>query len=676
MDTTDFLDLFTSEAREHIEALGALLSRGLSTALEREEVNELFRRAHSIKGMAAAMGFSAMATLAHAMEDLLHRWRDGGVRPTPESLALLTRGNDHLSAQLDAVVTKRDLSPGEDIVQAIRALCPAPPDAPPAAEGALPAREAAGPATGAAATDDPRPRLLIDVAIRDGAPLPGARAMVILKRLEEHGRIVDISPPAQILATGRFNGRLRIVVASNVVPARLASFIGGLPDVAACEVAQGTTEDDPAQAELREGGRRVALDHGDGAAGGPEGAVAGPPEAVGETGLPRAEAISTVRVATERMDHMLDAVGELTLDYERLKRKFDPEPGSEQEEILEGLGRTVDALRDEVLTMRLLPFASIVPRLERGVRDLGGRLGKSVDLQVRGTEVTLDRSTLEEMIDPLQHILRNSIDHGLEAAEARRAAGKPLRGRIEIELSRREDRISLEVSDDGRGMDPQALRRVAAERRFLSREAAMRLSDEEALMLVTIPGFSTATRTTEISGRGVGMDVVRMRVQKLGGNLVIRSQVGVGTRFLMDLPSTVTVTRAFLCRASGGIFAVPVSAVHGTLEVARDSVQISLGERVLRRGEELVTVLPLSGILSGDAAAPFPVAFPALLYHVGQRAYALGVDEIVGETPIVVKPLRHPLELLPQYAGAAILNDGQIALILDPVNLTRTSRPA
>ena len=204
----------------------------------------------------------------------------------------------------------------------------------------------------------------------------------------------------------------------------------------------------------------------------------------------------------------------------------------------------------------------------------------------------------------------------------------------------------------------------------------MRLSDEEALMLVTLPGFSTATRTTEISGRGVGMDVVRMRVQKLGGNLIIRSQVGVGTRLEMDLPPTVTVTRAFLCRALDSVFAVPVSAVHGTLEIRADSLQTSQGERVLRRGEDLVTVLPLGGVLSGDSAAPFPAAFPALMYHVGQRTYALGVDEILGEEQIVVKPLRHPLELLPQYAGAAVLNDGQIALILDPANLTRTSRPA
>jgi two-component system chemotaxis sensor kinase CheA len=501
--------------------------------------------------------------------------------------------------------------------------------------------------------------------------------MVILKRMEEHGRVLEITPSPQVLATGNFNGRLRVVLASHVAADRLAAIVRDLPDIAVCHVTPAAIPDEAgAEDDRRQARRRTVPDRREGEAPGPDGDGATGAADTAAEGAVRAEAISTIRVATERMDHLLDGIGELILDRERLKRALDPPSGSREAEILEGLGRTVDALRNEVMTMRLLPFSSIVPRLERAARELATRLGKDVELEVRGADVSLDRSTLEEMIDPLQHILRNGIDHALEPAEARRAAGKPARGRIVIELSRRDERVCLAVTDDGRGMDPQALRRVAVERRFLSREASMRLSDEEALMLVTIPGFSTATRTTDISGRGVGMDVVRMRVQKLGGHLIIRSQLGAGTRLEMDLPPTVTVTRAFLCRAAGGIFAVPVSAVQATFEVRRDTLQTSQGERVLRRDGDLVTVLPLGGVLSGDRAAPFPDAFPALLYPVGRRSYALGVDEILGEEPILVKPLRHPLELLPQYAGAAILNDGQIALIVDPVNLTRTSRPS
>jgi two-component system, chemotaxis family, sensor kinase CheA len=651
VEPADYLDLFIAEAREHIEGAAALLTRARETALSREEINDLFRHAHSIKGMSAALGLAPMTSLSHLMEDLLHRWRDHATAPTPEALEVLTRANDHLSSQVDAVVAGQELPIASTIESQIRALSPAPPEpgipsgtTPPVEKEIDPYR-----------AEDGRPRLLVDVAIRKDAPLPGARAMVILKRLQEHGRVTDISPAPQILTTGGFNGRLRVVLSSNLLPDRLASIVLGLPDVSSCQVtpAAATSSPDtrPAKEAPEPGSLRTTQDR-----------------------LAPAETITTIRVATDRMDHLLDGIGELILDHERLKRTLPPEPGAATAEILATIGRTIDRLRHEVMTMRLLPFSSVVPRLERSVRELATRLGKEIELQVSGSEVSLDRATLEEMIDPLQHILRNSIDHGLETPAERRAAGKPARGRIQIDLSQRDERIGLTISDDGRGIDPAALRKVAVERRFLSREQASRLSDDEALMLVTIPGFSTAARTTDISGRGVGMDVVRMRVQKLGGRLVIRSQAGCGTRLEMDLPPTVTVSRAFLCRAGGEVFAVPVSAVQSTLEVRRDRLQSSQGERVLRRGEDLVTLLPLGGVLSGNRAAPFPEAFPAFVYRVGARTYALGVDEILGEEAIVVKPLRHPLELLPHYAGAAILNDGQIALIVDPFTLTRATR--
>ena len=407
-----------------------------------------------------------------------------------------------------------------------------------------------------------------------------------------------------------------------------------------------------------------------------DGEGAGGP-APGEAVAARPEGIGTIRVATERMDRLLDGIGELILDRERLKRALDAKGDAAAGPILGSLARTIDALRDEVVAMRMIPFSSLVPRLQRMVRDLARRLDKPVELLVQGTEVALDRSILEETMDPLQHIVRNSIDHGIEGAAERRASGKPPGGRIEIALSPRESRVILSVEDDGRGIDPEALRRVAVERRFIQREAAERLPDDEALMLITLPGFSTATTTTDISGRGVGMDVVLTQVRKLGGRLTVRSRVGIGTRFDMDLPPTVTVTRAFLCRSAGEVYAVPVSVVQNTLEVARERLQGSHGEHLLHREDGVVTVLPLRDLLRGEAGAPaYPPSFPALLYREGPRSYALAVDEILGEEEIVVKPLKHPLELLPQYAGAAVLNDGQIALILDPANLARFARAA
>ncbi len=655
MDSLEFLGLFVAESHEHLEGQNALLAKARAEGLVQEEINDIFRHAHSLKGLAQAMGFKSIGELAHVVEDLLHDWRDGHSTPSPEVLDLLVRATDKLAAQVDAVAAGGDAPHAEEsLLVSLRVQRVAR-----AGEIAAAPHEVVQSIQAAHPVDE-RPHCVVDITFRPATQLPGARAMVILKRLEEYGRVVSAFPDPRTALPTAFRDHLRVTLATAQNPEHLVSVIGRDSDVATCRA----TLDPGQEAGPVDGSREPSRD-GVNAPSGPGNAGA----------TPRPEGIATIRVTTERMDHLLDGIGELILDRDRLARSLDPEPGSPLAGVLESLGRTVDGLRGEVMEMRLLPFSSVVPRLERAARDLTERLGKEVDLEVRGTDVSLDRSILEDMMDPLQHIVRNSIDHGIETAPERRAAGKPASGRIVIDLARREGGVRLVVADDGRGIDPAALRRIAVERGFISREAAERMSEEEALMLITLPGFSTASKTTDISGRGVGMDVVRTRVQKLGGSLTIQSRRRAGTRLEIDLPSTVTVMRAFLCRARGGIYAVPVSVVQATLGVRSESMQASQGELVMRRDAELVTLLPLGGILAGEATTPYPPSFPVLMYRVGAKAYALAVDEILGEEEIVIKPLRHPLELLPHYAGAAILNDGQIALILDPVNLTRTSRP-
>jgi len=316
--------------------------------------------------------------------------------------------------------------------------------------------------------------------------------------------------------------------------------------------------------------------------------------------------------------------------------------------------------------MRLLPFSSIVPRLERAVRDLAARLGKDVDLDVRGAEVSLDRSTLEDMIDPLQHILRNSIDHGLESAEDRRAAGKPARGRIGIELSRRDERVRFDVSDDGRGMDPQALRRVAVERRFLTRESAMRLSDEEALMLVTIPGFSTAKRTTEISGRGVGMDVVRRNIEALRGRIDIRTEPGKGTTFSIQLPLTLAIVDGILLGVGADRFVIPTFAVQESFRPLPEQVQTLQGQVcMVQVRDRLYPLLHLGGVFGVAGARQRISEGTVIICHDNGRCVALAVDELIGKQEVVIKGLGEMFKDVRGIAGGAILGDGRIGLILD-----------
>ena len=671
MDTREFLDLFLSESREHLDGMSALLARAAAETISQDDINDLFRHAHSLKGMAASMSYRPMSELAHSMEDLFHAWRDGGRVPDRELIRLLQRTSDRLATQVDAIAAGATPPTDADLLAALHAArttgpgSAAAPDARAAPEEAAP-QETVAEAVTADATPPARavdaPVLICDIRLRAGTPLPAARAQVILKCLAAAGSVEACHPLPESMMGGGFDGHFEALVATPHDPARLSALITGLPDVEDVRVTSLAEE------ERRTGHRRVLPDRRD------ESGASSAAET--ETGGPRSDSIHTIRVSTARMDHLMDGIGELILDRERLKGCLAAEPGSRLGALLEGLDRTVNELRDEVMMMRLIPFSFLSPRLDRSVRDLCRRLGKDVNFTLEGADVSLDRSILEEMLDPLQHIVRNSLDHGIESPEERRRAGKPPTGLLRVDLVRHEDRLTLSVEDDGRGIDPAILRRVAVERGLIDRETADRMSDEEALMLITVPGFSTAARTTDISGRGVGMDVVQTQVRRMGGRLSMRARPGVGTRFEMDLPLTVSVTRAFLCRASDEIYAVPVSAVQTTIEIRHERLQGSQGETLLRRDEGLLTVISLSGVLRGESSFAPSASFPALVYRVGTRSFALAVDEILGQEEIVVKPLRHPLELLPQYSGAAILNDGRIALILDPANLTRPARAA
>jgi two-component system chemotaxis sensor kinase CheA len=297
-----------------------------------------------------------------------------------------------------------------------------------------------------------------------------------------------------------------------------------------------------------------------------------------------------------------------------------------------------------------------------------------VALAIHGREVSLDRAILEDLVDPINHILRNAVDHGIESAEERAAAGKDPVGRIVIRNTQYADSATIEIEDDGRGMDPERIRRTAVSRGFLPEAEARALGDAEALLLVTIPGFSTAERLTEVSGRGVGMDVVRTRVENLGGRLHIFSETGRGTRILLRLPLTMAVIHAFLVRSGDHVYAVPVRNVKRTFEADPSAVRTVGGTPSVQVGDETVELLDLAEVM-GDRAAPPPGGAartrPALLYRRHERPTGLVVDAVLAKRDIVVKPLRAPLENLREYSGATILEDGRIALILDVQNLSR-----
>lgn len=625
MNASRYLELFISESREHLAAIDDEIARLAAAPHEEGTLHELFRHAHSIKGMAATMGYPAVADVAHTLEDLLDRVRRGVRAFDPPLQQEISAGFDRIEGMIAAIAEETNRSPGSE------------------------------PAVQAPAADDAPPlqliRLLID--IDPSSAMPAARALVVVKRMEARGRIVRCAPSPERIAARQFEGRLDLLIEISGDGEALATEARRLTDVASVDLTV-----------VRGAPQPEAPDTPDDAASLP------PPSPKSTEGGVAPLAASSVRVPARSLDRFLDTIGELIVQRGRLAGHLRTTGDHAAQRELDRVKALVDRLYGDVMALRMLPFDTIVHRFTRSVREVSTRVGKRVALKITGRDVLLDRSILDELIDPVNHLLRNAIDHGLESPEERRAAGKPESGTITLSLVRAGDSVTLTIEDDGRGMDADRIRQTAIRKGFLTPEQAAALGPADSLMLTTIPGFSTADRITDLSGRGVGMDVVRTRVETLGGRLRLRSRRGSGLSVAMRLPLTIVVVNAFIVEAAGRQFAVPLTSIRRTIAVPRTARLIKDGREHVEVDGDLVPLHDLAmtlGLPEGPSGRAQGIE--ALLASERDRSVALLVDRITGRREIVVKPLRSPLEELRGFSGAAILEDGAIALILDPLSL-------
>lgn len=547
MDMSQYKDLFVSEVREHLQGMNEAIVALEGAPEEREQTDYLFRMAHSIKGMAASMGYGEMAELAHKMEDLMDRVRKGAIGFVSAVADLLLEGCDLLATMLKDIDAGG--SGGHDILDLGQRLAGYRPSQ--AGEAPLPDTGAA-----AAATD----RVL---SPEKAAP----------KSLEQE--LVSV----------------------------------------------------------------------------------------------KAESPQNVRVKTEVLDNLVNITGELITHKNRMISLSRDVKVAELSESISDLSRLVRELHDEVLKVRLMPFATAVDRLPRMVRDVAKRSGKEVNFEVSGKEIELDRGIVEKLSDPLLHLLRNALDHGLEMPEERRATGKNPTGTISIEVHREKDRIRITICDDGKGMDPQQIVSAALEKGLLSPEAAAQLSPQQALMLVCLPGFSTATEITGVSGRGVGMDAVRASVHAIGGNLAIESVPGKGSCFTLSLPLTISIIQVLLVACAPMIVGLPVTKVLRTVDMRKEMI-LSRGKRkVFLLGNEEIPLVSLHRLLDLSFAPIKGESVPAVIVEMNERTVALVVDSFAGQQDVFVKPFGSPLNRMKGFLGGAILGDGQVIFIIDPANL-------
>ena len=636
-----YLGLFVSEANEHLQRLSEGLVRLERAALagpERAELlDDMFRHAHSVKGMAGAMGLEGIAATAHRAEDLLGVLRRRQSPAEPEAVDLLLAATDALSSMVEQASAgaspEADAALADRLARAVAAAKeglplgagrPAAP--PPAAEAEAPALPAPGGLRS----------FTVQVSVSAGCPVPAVRGFLVLKKLNGLGAVARSTPSVEDLRAGRIpSRRLEVVLDSAETPQALERALSQISDLESVTIR--------------------ALEE------------APPPPAPSREPAAQAEASRTVRVRAELLDYFLDTVGELILAAARLREvgRSLPEPHRQaHEEGVDRLQGIVKDLHGKVMSVRMTPIATLVERLPRVARDLARKMGKQVEVVVTGAEIEIDRAILDELSDPLVHVLRNAVDHGLEPPHLRQLAGKPAAGRIMVAARRERDRVILEVSDDGKGMDPARIRAAAVARGVIGEEEALSLPDREALQLACLPGVSTSDVVTDVSGRGVGLDAVKRVVESVGGALEIDSTPAVGTRFTLRLPLTVAVQSVLLVRVGDEVLGLPIAKVHGAAEVELARLERSQGGPLLGYGGGHVPVHDLGRLLGLPAGPPGPRRSVVVAEAEGGRV-GLAVDALIGQEEAVLKPLGQPLSLVPGLSAVTVLGNGRPVFILD-----------
>jgi len=604
MDMLKYKAMFLTEAQEHLQKMGSLLVDVEADPNNRSGIDALFREAHSIKGMAASMGYLQTAELSHHLEDSLDLFRQQG--------EISAEAIDHMLAGVDLIeLLLADIDAGRE-ERNVQSFCtgvnPIDELAEIAAEGSQPVGEES--------------HLQISLQLHDKVVSPAARLLVITRQLTKFGKILHSDPTEEQILRGGNSRQLVVLVQSRLAVNEIRSCLENYSEISHVDVEAPETK----------------------------------------TAESSAGAGATVRVGTDLLDRFISLTGELITNRYMLQSAAGEKDWGLLRDGLGRLGRLVKDLHHQVLQVRMMPIDSVTGRLPRLVRDLARKSNKEIRFELEGGGIELDRAILEELGDPLIHLVRNAVDHGIEE-----------QGTITLRAWRQRDQVMLQVADNGRGMDPAMLRQSAVQKGLISPAQAESMRDYDVLQLVCLPGFSTASELTETSGRGVGMDVVKAAVEKLGGVLHIDAAPGRGTRFTLKLPLSVAIIKVLRINVDAKQVALPITRVLQTIEVERGQIQTSGKQRVFSFNEELLPLVSLRKILN----LPIPKAAERVAVVVTEvlgRKIGLVVDGFAGQSEVFVQGLPSPIDRLRGLSGGTILGDGRIVFILDIQGLLERKR--
>lgn len=668
LDMSQYLDLFLQEAEEQLQTLEAETLK-LEQDPNEDRLSLIFRAAHTLKGSGRAMGFVGFADLTHEMENLLDALRGGRLAVSPSIVDCLLRGIDALGEMKRTIADEgTDKLEVSTLVEELKSLQTGTVDFEIPVHLPAPKLESADLKRVCAASEG-GPVYAVEFVLVEGCLMPFARAMMAVRVANEVGEVVGSIPNAEGLEQELFDRSFVLYVRTDQAVDEMPTAFDRLAEVDRITiqpfVAPEATVEEFTEVEVAIEAVDTETEAAPGAGKAPEAAT--PTKKEGGS--------QTVRVDVTRLDELMNLVGELVIDRTRISQigaslaaKYDLDEHVEAlAETVGHVSRITAELQDILLKARMMPIETVFARMPRAVRDLAKRVDKPIIFETFGGETEVDRSVIESISDPLLHILRNSIDHGIETPDEREAAGKPRDGHIKVTARHHEGFIVLEISDDGRGIDTAKVKAKAVERGLISREVADRMSDKEALSLIYASGLSTASTVSDISGRGVGMDIVRANVQALGGIIDVDSERGKGSKFTLRLPLTLAIIRGLFVGVGSQTYILPLMSVIETLRLEDSDVQTIAGRRAMVLRGSTMSLVTLSELLRTESHVPTKESSDQFVVVVGLADERVGlvVDRLIGEQEVVIKSLSRFLGEVRGISGATILGNGHVALIAD-----------
>lgn len=690
-DMSQYLSAFLDDATEQLQALNDNLLQLEKDPADKEIINTIFRSAHSLKGASAAMGFTMVRDLTHKMENVLDDIRNDKLIASRDLIDILFECFDALNKMLDEITTSGNST--LDVSSIIERLI----DVKEGSEGSASeqAVQEMEEKKGLEIELRDYEKLIIHEGLKQGikaysvlikispeSQMKEVKAFLVYNNLENLGEIIRSFPDAEMIETGNFDNELIYILMTKASEDEIESKanVSEIESVTLKQLTEGDLEgEEEAEVEAAKPAEAEAENDKE------EKTTLKQPDT--SRAVVRQE---TIRVDTAKLDQLMNLVGELVINgtmfnlLEQNIKKYLAEPSLKkldkdllnnildfQSSFTDGiaqLARVSAQLQESVMQVRMVPVGKVFNRFPRMVRDMTRNNHKEIELQIFGEETEVDKTVSEEIGDPLVHLIRNSVDHGVEFPEERQAAGKPPTGIVKLSARHEGNNIIIEVDDDGNGIDPEKIRKKALEKEIITEEAAAGMTEQEIIRLIFAPGFSTAAEVTDISGRGVGMDVVRRNIEKINGSVDVTTQLGKGSRFIIKLPLTLAIISALMVQVRNRIYAVPMNNIVEIVKVNIAEVHLVQGCEVVKIRDEVVPLLRVNRLLALDGDVD-DVAEEASLFAViitiDEKKYGLIVDELIGQQEVVIKSLSGITAGARGLAGASVLGDGSVALILD-----------